>query len=60
LQVLAREVISQEVTNQSQSNVAVERKLIVFLRRVEEVEGMVRRVDTRIQELSARLCSDGE
>ncbi|KAK7487746.1 hypothetical protein BaRGS_00021013, partial [Batillaria attramentaria] len=57
-QVVAREVIAQEVSNQSDSNLMIEQKLLAFLRRLDEVENLVRRVENRQQELSARLYSD--
>nr|KAG5700251.1 hypothetical protein BaRGS_007624 [Batillaria attramentaria] len=56
--VVAREVIAQEVSNQSDSNLMIEQKLLAFLRRLDEVENLVRRVENRQQELSARLYSD--
>ena len=52
-------MIAQEVTNQSYSNLAVEKKLFVFLKKVEEIEGMVKRLESRIEETSARIYSDG-
>ena len=60
LQVLAREMMAQEVSNQSDSNLMIAQKILVFLRRLEDVERMVKRVENRMLELSARLYSDGE
>ncbi|XP_025097659.1 uncharacterized protein LOC112565971 isoform X2 [Pomacea canaliculata] len=57
-QVVAREMIAQEVSNQSDSNSAIEQKLGTFLRRLEQVENMIRMLETRQQELTARLHSD--
>ena len=53
-------MMAQEVSNQSDSNLVIEQKLLVFLRRLEDIERMVRRVESRMHELSARLYSDGE
>ncbi|KAL8611370.1 hypothetical protein ACOMHN_014425 [Nucella lapillus] len=57
-QVLAREMMAQEVTNQTGSNQLIEHKLHAFLRRVEEVERNVRKLEGRLNELSTRLHSD--
>lgn len=53
-------MIAQEVSNQSDSNSAIEQKLGTFLRRLEQVENMIRMLETRQQELTARLHSDGK
>ena len=53
-------MMAQEVSNQSDSNLVIEQKILVFLRRLEDIERMVKRVENRMQELSARLYSDGE
>ncbi|XP_076467173.1 uncharacterized protein LOC143298242 isoform X2 [Babylonia areolata] len=57
-QVLAREMMAQEVSNQTDSNLLIERKLQAFLRKVDEVEKMVRKLENRLNELSTRLHSD--
>ncbi|XP_046556734.1 LOW QUALITY PROTEIN: uncharacterized protein LOC124265956 [Haliotis rubra] len=58
-QVVARETIVKEVSNQSDVNSSLEKKLTLFLQRLSQLDSHIHRLETRLEELTNRLHSDG-
>lgn len=58
-QVVARETIIKEVSNQSDVNSSLEKKLTIFLQRLSQLDSHIHSLEVRLEELTNRLHSDG-
>ena len=59
-QVIARETIAKEVINQSDVNSHLNQKLDIFLEKLEHIANKYRQLEVRIEQVSARVHSDGK
>ncbi|XP_071113362.1 uncharacterized protein [Haliotis cracherodii] len=57
-QVVARETIIKEVSNQSDVNSSLEKKLTIFLQRLSQLDSHIHSLEVRLEELTNRLHSD--
>ena len=58
-QVFARESIAREITNQSDVYEILDRKVALFLQKLDNMTWQFQKLDTKLKTLSARVSYDG-